>query len=235
MIKIIKSKDRHFKDMGWLKTFWLFSFSDYYDPENISHGALKVFNDDVVEPHKGFETHPHKEMEIVSIVLEGEMVHKDTMGNETAIQTNDVQRMTAGKGLYHSEKNSSNNPVHFYQIWIEPDKKDLRPSYDQKVFNPQLWHNKLALLASDADKIGVVKLNTDASIYRAALDKDHFVNYELKIERKAFIYVIKGTISLNGLDIKKNDQARISEEPSLHINTTDEGEFLLIDVPTINE
>ncbi len=144
MINILKSSDRHFSDMGWLKTYWLFSFSNYYDSKNISHGMLRVFNDDIVKAQTGFDTHPHEEMEIVSIVLDGEMEHKDTMGNEMVIRKNDVQRMTAGTGLYHSEKNMSDHPVHFYQIWINPDKKGLTPSYDQKTYSPDLWKINLA-------------------------------------------------------------------------------------------
>lgn len=230
MINIIKSSDRHFSDMGWLKTFWLFSFSNYYDPGNISHGSLRVFNDDIVKAQGGFDTHPHEEMEIISIVLSGEIIHKDTMGNETAIRANDVQRMTAGTGLYHSEQNMGDEPVHFYQIWISPDKKGLVPSYDQKIFNPEMWQDKLGLLASDKAQ-GVVTLNTDASLYRAELRKGKTISYELNNERKPFVYVINGTIDINGHDLYVNDQARISEETLLHMTAVNNAEFLLIDVP----
>ena len=231
MINIIKSKNRHFSDLGWLKTYWLFSFSNYHDPQNISHGMLRVFNDDIVEAHKGFDTHPHEEMEIVSIVLDGEMEHKDTMGNEMVIRKNDVQRMTAGTGLYHSEKNNSDHPVHFYQIWINSDKKGLTPSYDQKTYSPDLWKNDLALLASDKADEGVVTLNTDASIYRTELDKGKNVEFKVGNKRKYFLYVINGTIEINGKKINKTDQARISEETLLRIMAIEAAELLLIDVP----
>jgi len=231
MINILKSSDRHFSDMEWLKTYWLFSFSNYYDPENISHGMLRVFNDDIVKAHTGFDTHPHEEMEIVSIVLDGEMEHKDTMGNKMVIRKNDVQRMTAGTGLYHSEKNMSDHPVHFYQIWINPDKKGLTPSYDQKTYSPDLWKNNLALLASDKADEGVVTLNTDASIYRTELDKGKNVGFKVGYKRKPFLYVINGTIEINGKKLNKTDQARISEETSLHIMAIEHAELLLIDVP----
>lgn len=217
--------------MGWLKTFWLFSFSNYYDPMNISHGSLRVFNDDIVLSKKGFDTHPHEEMEIVSIILSGEMTHKDTMGNETVIRTNDVQRMTAGTGLYHSEMNVGDKPVHFYQIWIEPDKHGLSPSYDQKTFNPDLWQNKLALLASNKAEQGVVTLNTDASLYRAELIKGKTISYELANGRKPFVYIITGAININGQKIDTNDQARISKETLLQITAIDNADLLLIDVP----
>jgi hypothetical protein len=231
MINIIKSKNRHFSDMGWLKTYWLFSFSNYHDPRNISHGMLRVFNDDIVEAHKGFDTHPHEEMEIVSIVLDGEMVHKDTMGNETVIRKNDVQRMTAGTGLYHSEQNMSDHPVHFFQIWINPDKKGLKPSYDQKNYIPDVWKNKLTLLASDKSDKGVVTLNTDASLYRTKLDKGKDVEFKIGNKRKPFIYVINGTIEINGIRLNKTDQARISGETSLRIMAIEVAELLLVDVP----
>jgi len=231
MINILKSSDRHFSDMEWLKTYWLFSFSNYYDPENISHGMLRVFNDDIVKAQTGFDTHPHEEMEIVSIVLDGEMEHKDTMGNEMVIRKNDVQRMTAGTGLYHSERNMSDHPVHFYQIWINPDKKGLTPSYDQKTYRPDLWKNNLALLASDKADEGVVSLNTDASIYRTELDKGKNVGFKIGYKRMPFLYVINGTIEINGKKLNKTDQARISEETSLHIMAIEHAELLLIDVP----
>jgi redox-sensitive bicupin YhaK (pirin superfamily) len=231
MINIVKAKDRHFTDMGWLKTYWLFSFSNYYDPENVSHGAIRVFNDDVVAPHTGFGTHPHEEMEIISIVLAGEMVHKDTMGNEIVIRAGDVQRMTAGTGLRHSEQNTSGVPVHFYQIWIYPDKPGLAPSYDQKNFKPETWQNRLALLASARNEEDAVRLNTDGALYRAALDKGRAVNYTTGADRSLFVYVIDGAAAINGETMEKNDQARISAKDSLQINAFAAADFLLIDVP----
>jgi Pirin-related protein len=217
--------------MGWLKTYWLFSFSNYHDPRNISHGMLRVFNDDVVEAHAGFDTHPHEEMEIVSIILDGEMTHKDTMGNETVIRKNDVQRMTAGTGLYHSEKNLNDKPVHFYQIWVMPDKNGLDPSYDQKTYNPELWKNKLAIVASNKPDESIVKLNTDTSLYRAQLDKGKAVDYHLDDNRMPYIYVISGQIEINGEKLEKNDQARISNENKLSITAFDSSDLILIDVP----
>lgn len=231
MIHVIKSTDRHFNDLGWLKTYWLFSFSNYYDPDNLSHGDLRVYNDDVVEAQKGFDTHPHEEMEIISIILEGEMVHKDTMGNKTVIQKNDVQRMTAGTGLYHSEMNLSDKPVHFHQIWITPDKKGLTPSYDQKNFNPKRWHNRLALLASEKPGNDIVTLNTDSAVYRAALDPGKQLALTFNDNRSPFIYMIKGKMDVNGQTIETSDQARIENESSLEIKAAHVSEFILIDVP----
>ncbi len=170
MINIIRADDRHFSDFGWLKTYWLFSFSNYYDPNNIQFGAIRVFNDDVVEPGTGFPTHPHQEMEIITIVLKGEMTHQDSMGNKTVITAGDVQRMSAGTGLTHSEFNLATEPVHFYQIWIYPDQKGLQPSYDQKRFSPNDWNNRLLPVASGLNVPGTVTFHTNATIYRCHLE-----------------------------------------------------------------
>ena len=231
MIEIIPSHKRHFNDFGWLMTYWLFSFSDYYDPVNLQHGALRVFNDDVVQAHNGFPRHPHEEMEILSFVLDGEMTHKDSMGHDITIRTNDVQRMTAGTGIQHSEVNLSDAPVHFYQIWIYPDKRGLTPSYEQKNFSPETWRNRLALLASDRAEEGIVHLNTDASIYRAALTHGNAVQYATDSGRKLFVYAMDGAITVNGKVLEKGGQARIDAENELEIAAKDTGEFLLIDVP----
>ena len=231
MIKKIAAQDRHFNDFGWLKTYWLFSFSSYSDPKNREHGMLRVFNDDVVAPHSGFGTHPHEEMEIISIVLDGEMVHTDTMGNSCVIQKNDVQRMTAGTGLFHSERNESDRPVHFFQIWIRPDRFGLTPSYDQKSFSESTWHNTLAMLASSHPESGAVLLNTDASLYRGRFDRPATINYTVDRMRKLFLYVIEGKITLDDLSFSRCDQARISQVDRLAISVTDTADFLLIDIP----
>jgi len=232
MLKIIPAEQRHFTDFGWLKTYWMFSFGDYYDPKNIQHGKLRVFNDDIVEPGQGFSRHPHEEMEIISLILSGKMVHKDTMENEITIGADEVQRMSAGTGLYHSEWNHTDEPVHFYQIWISPDRHDLPPSYDQKAFNPESWRNRLALLASDKGGNNVVRMNSAGSIYRAALDGDKTVSYSPGKGHKVFLYVIDGTLSLNGFTLNKGDQGRIADEKILEIAAMKEADFLLIDVPS---
>jgi len=231
MIKVIKAEDRHFSDIGWLQTHWLFSFSNYYDPKNVSHGALRVFNDDVVQPRTGFAKHPHEEMEIISIILHGQMTHKDSMGNSSVIRQHDVQRMTAGTGLHHSEWNEGDQTVAFFQIWIEPDRKGLSPSYDQKNFLPDYWKNNLALLASDRGDDSVVSLNTDAAIYRSDLSEEVEVSYFPKPERKIFIYVIEGAMLINGMTTGKRNQARISGENEITIQAQPAADFVLIDVP----
>lgn len=232
MIEIIKAGDRHFSDFGWLKTYWLFSFSDYYDPHNIQFGALRVFNDDIVEPGAGFPTHPHEEMEIVTIVFEGEMTHKDSMGNRTVIGSGDVQRMSAGTGLTHSEFNLANTPVHFYQIWIFPDKRELKPTYDQKTFNASDWKNCLLPVASGQNKHGAVTFHTDATIYRCDLDRGIALPFETTSGRRIFIYLTKGSITVNEKKISEKDQARIDIEEPLVIKAEESSEFIMIDVPS---
>lgn len=232
MIEIIKADERYFSDFGWLKTYWLFSFSNYYDPHNIQFGALRVFNDDIVEPGTGFPTHPHEEMEIVTIVLEGEMTHKDSMGNETKIKSGDVQRMSAGTGLTHSEYNLAEIPVHFYQIWIYPDKATLVPSYDQRTFDKREWQNNLFPVASGQEIPGAVTFHTDATIYRCKLDKGKDVIHTFPDGRRIFLYLTTGRILVNDQMLFPKDQARIDIDHPLVINAQDDSDFILIDVPS---
>ena len=229
---IIKAGDRHFSDFGWLKTYWLFSFSNYFDPENIQFGALRVFNDDVVEPDTGFPTHPHEEMEIVTIVLDGEMTHQDSMGNKTVIKAGDVQRMSAGTGLTHSEFNLAEEPVHFYQIWILPDQKGLNPSYDQKHFAPKSWQNTLLPVASGQGVEGTVTCHTGATIYRCALDKGLDVTHTATAGRRIFVYVTNGELEANGTTVSEKDQARIDIDEPLSLRAKQCSEFILIDIPS---
>ncbi|SLM32352.1 putative Quercetin 2,3-dioxygenase [Desulfamplus magnetovallimortis] len=232
MIQIVKADNRHFSDFGWLKTYWLFSFSNYYDPQNIQFGALRVFNDDIVDPGSGFPTHPHEEMEIITIVLDGEMTHKDSMGNETVIKAGDVQRMSAGTGLTHSEYNLAEIPVHFYQIWIYPDEAGLAPSYDQKRFDTQEWHNKLFPVASGQKIPGAVTFHSNATIYRCKLDKGKDVIHKFTDGRRIFLYLTEGCILANDKMLVSKDQARIDIENQLIVNAQEDSDFILIDVPS---
>lgn len=232
MIEIIKANRRHFSDFGWLKTYWLFSFSDYFDPHNIQFGALRVFNDDVVEPGTGFPTHPHEEMEIVTIVLDGEMTHQDSMGNKTVIRTGDVQRMSAGTRLTHSEFNLARKPVHFYQIWIFPDIAGLRPTYDQKTFAPADWKNRLLPVASGQNLPDTVTFHTDATIYRCELDAEKEVVFKNTAGRRIFVYLTNGRLSANGQSMTAKDQARIDMNEPLVLKAAERSELILIDVPS---
>ncbi|MBI5896492.1 MAG: pirin family protein [Desulfobacterales bacterium] len=232
MIELIGKNKRHFSDFGWLKTYWLFSFANYFDPHNIQFGALRVFNDDVVHPGTGFPTHPHNEMEIVTIVLEGEMTHADSMGNKAIIKAGDVQRMSAGTGLTHSEFNLADKAVHFYQIWIFPDKSGLRPTYDQKSYDPSNWKNVLFPVASGQGIPGAVTFHTDATIYRAGLDKGRKLSFEATRGRRIFLYLTRGALSVSGQQVKENEQARIDSEDPLRFEADRNAEFILIDVPS---
>ena len=232
MIEVIQAQNRHFSDFGWLKTYWLFSFSRYFDPHNIQFGALRVFNDDVVEPERGFPTHPHEEMEIITIVLKGEMTHEDSMGNKTVIKAGDVQRMSAGTGLTHSEFNLAEEPVHFYQIWIYPDKSGLEPTYHQRTHDPSEWKNKLLPVASGQNLQNVVTFHTDATIYRCDLEPERKITFHRTKDRRIFIYLTKGLLSVNGQKITEADQARIDIEEPLVLAAEQGAEFILIDVPS---
>ncbi len=232
MIEIIKADKRHFSDFDWLQTYWLFSFANYYDPRNIQFGALRVFNDDVVAPGTGFPTHPHEEMEIITIVLEGEMTHEDSMGNKTVIRAGDVQRMSAGTGLTHSEFNLAQDPVHFYQIWIFPDEKGLTPTYDQKSFTPADWSGRLLPVASGQGIAGAVSFHTDATIYRAAVDAGGRLIHGVTTGRRVFVYVTAGRMRLNGELLNSQDQARIDIDGALNFTAETDVEFILIDVPS---
>lgn len=232
MIEVIKSHTRHFSDFGWLKTYWLFSFSSYFDPHNIQFGALRVFNDDVVEPGMGFPTHPHKEMEIVTIVLEGEITHQDSMGNKAVIKAGDVQRMSAGKGLTHSEFNLADKPVHFYQVWIFPDEAGLAPTYDQKSYDSKEWINRLFPVASGQHIQGTVTFHTAATIYRCALEAGKDVIHKGTAGRRIFVYLTNGQMTANGHALTAEDQARIDIESPLVLEAQENSELILIDVPS---
>ena len=230
MIQVIRAARRHFSDRGWLKTFWLFSFSDYYDPENIRFGGLRVFNDDVVEPGTGFPTHPHDEMEIVTIVLAGEMTHEDSMGHTAVIRANDVQRMSAGTGLTHSEFNRAASPVHFYQIWIPPNQRGLEPSYDQRSFPPDAIRNTLCPVASGHGHANAVTLHADAAIYRARLDAAQVAAFKADAARRVFVYVTDGKVDVGGERLRRGDQARITPDGLIAIKAVQTTDLVLVDV-----
>lgn len=186
----------------------------------------------MVKPGTGFPTHPHKEMEIITIVLDGEMTHEDSMGNKAVIKCGDVQRMSAGTGLTHSEFNRAERPVHFYQIWIFPDQANLKPSYDQRSFKPEQWKNCLLPVASGQNIPDTVTFFTDATIYRSSLDAGKKLSFEKTAVRRIFIYLTSGQLDVNGTPLDAKDQARIDEDGSLTIKAHKAAEFILIDVPS---
>lgn len=232
MIEIIKAAKRHFSNFGWLQTYWLFSFSSYFDPNNIQFGALRVFNDDVVNPGAGFPTHPHEEMEIITIVLEGQMTHQDSMGNKAVIRAGDVQRMSAGTGLTHSEFNLGGDPVHFYQIWLFPDEAGLEPTYDQKNYDTKEWKNRLLPVASGQHIEKAVTFHTDATIYRCDLDAGMEISHKATTGRRILVYLTEGQITANGETLQSKDQARIDIDEPLALKAQKDSQLILIDVPS---
>jgi hypothetical protein len=229
MKQIIRASDRHCSDHGWLKSCWLFSFDNYFDPANLHFGALRVFNDDIIAAQSGFPTHPHREMEIITVVMDGTITHADSMGNRTTVGEGDVQRMSAGTGVAHSEFNLADQPVHLYQIWMEPDAARLPPSYDQKHFAPEQWQNRLLPIASGRGLPDAVSFHTDATIYRSELDAGQKIDIITLKERCVFIYLSHGRLAVNGVEIATNDQLRISDEGPLHLEAAETTGLIIID------
>jgi redox-sensitive bicupin YhaK (pirin superfamily) len=231
MINIRKSGDRGHFDHGWLDTHFTFSFADYYDPKHVHFRTLRVLNDDRVAGGTGFPTHPHKDMEIVTYVLEGALEHRDSMGTGSVIRPGDVQYMSAGSGVTHSEFNASKTePVHLLQIWMFPEEKGLKPIYDQKNFSDAEKRGKLRLLASPDGRDGSVKIRQDNELYATVLGKGESVKHALKPERHAYVQVARGSVKLNGKQLDAGDGAAISTEKAVEFTGVDNAEVLLFDL-----
>ena len=232
MIRVRQSRDRGHFDHGWLDTRHTFSFGDYYDPEQMGFSVLRVINEDRVMPWEGFGTHPHRDMEIVSYVLEGELQHRDSMGNGSVIVPGDVQRMSAGTGVTHSEFNPSRNfPVHFLQIWILPAEKGIEPGYEQKRFPDNAKRGRLALIASPDGSDGSVKIHQDASIYASLIGVGESVSHGFASGRKGWLQVVRGSLELCGHTMSAGDGAALSDEADVQILARENCEFLLFDLP----
>jgi len=234
MITIRPANERGHANHGWLDTHHTFSFADYYDPKNIHFRALRVINEDRVAPGYGFGTHSHNDMEIITYVLEGALAHKDSMGNGSEIVPGEVQRMSAGTGVMHSEFNHSKaEQVHLYQIWIFPEKKGIEPSYEQKFFGDEEKLNRLRVIASPTAEDGAVKIHQDAKLLATMLEDDKTVSYDLKRGRGAWIQVARGSVNVNGRTLTAGDGASISDEAELKITGASGGkkaEVLLFDL-----
>ena len=235
MIKLITAAERHEASVGdWLKSRYLFSFADYYDPANVQFGPLRVFNDDYIAPHSGFPEHPHTEMEIVTVVLSGELTHKDNLGNESTIRMGDVQRMTSGIGISHSETNETDEEVHLYQLWFLPNKSGLAPSYEQMTLDFLDTTNKLVPLATGQKVLeDVVFLNSNSTVYYAKLGKGEDINFRTFKIRKTLIYVTNGSLIVNGVEADTHDQLRLEDQEVVDIHATAEASFMLVDVPAL--
>ncbi len=231
MIKLRRSDQRGGGDYGWLNTRHSFSFDRYYDPEFMGFRSLRVINEDWVAPGGGFPFHPHRDMEIITYVLEGGLEHKDSLGNGSIIRPGDGQRMSAGTGVRHSEANpSESDAVHLLQIWILPDKQGHQPGYEQKAFSEEEKRGKLRLIASPDGKNGSVTIHQDAKLYVSLLAPGGEVKHDLGNNRYAWLQVAKGAVELNGQKLDQGDGAAISEEKMLIIRGNDNAEVLLFDL-----
>jgi redox-sensitive bicupin YhaK (pirin superfamily) len=230
MIEIHKSEDRGRAEHGWLRSYHTFSFADYYDPENMGFGHLRVINEDRIQPGTGFGTHGHRDMEIISYVLEGALAHKDSMGNGSTIVPGDVQRMSAGKGVQHSEFNHARDVTHFLQIWIEPNVSGIPPSYEQKHFDDASKKGTLRLVASPDGREGSVTIHQDAYLYAALLDDADRAVHKLQSGRRAYVHVARGRLTLNGQPLEAGDAAKAVNTAEIVLEKGEGAEVLLFDL-----
>ena len=231
MIQVRRSEDRGHAQHGWLDSHHTFSFADYYDPGEMGFRALRVINEDRVAPGEGFPTHSHRDMEILSYVLEGGLEHKDSLGTGSVIRPGDVQRMSAGTGVAHSEFNASKKePVHFLQIWILPERKSLKPGYEQKHFSEESRLGQLRLIASPGGEEGSVSIHQDVRLYSALLGKGQTVTHALTPGRHAWVQVARGAVRLGEQTLKAGDGAAISEEKAITLTADAPSEVLLFDL-----
>ena len=231
MINLRKSKERGHAKHGWLESYHTFSFADYHDPKFMGFRSLRVINEDWIAPGQGFGDHPHRDMEILTFVLAGSLSHKDSLGNGSTIRPGEIQVMSAGTGVVHSEFNhSSKDTVHLLQIWIQPAQRGLQPTYQQTTFTEEQRQGKLGLLVSPQAKDGTAKINQDARLFTATLAKGQKILYALNPSRYAWLQVIRGSLDLNGSLLNEGDGAAISSEKELVISAKDPAEALLFDL-----
>ncbi len=232
MLDLRKSEERGRADHGWLKSRHTFSFGDYYDPEQTEFGVLRVINEDRVAPEEGFGTHGHRDMEIVSYVLEGQLGHRDSMGNGSVIVPGDVQRMSAGTGVLHSEMNpSSSEPVHFLQIWIRPEAVGIAPSYEQKHFAAGEKRGLLRLVASREGSDGSVRIHQDVRIYAGLFDGSERADLPLAANRRAYVHLARGALKVNGVALSAGDGLKVTDVSALTLSNGEAAEVLVFDMP----
>jgi redox-sensitive bicupin YhaK (pirin superfamily) len=232
VIEIRRGTERGHAEHGWLDSFHSFSFAEYYDPQHMGFSALRVINEDRVQAGQGFGTHGHRDMEIISYVLEGGLAHKDSMGNGSVIRPGDVQRMSAGTGVMHSEFNASDrDPVHFLQIWIEPNVRGVKPSYEEKRFEPADKRGKLRLIASPDGRDGSTTIQQDAYLYAALVDGDEILTHRPPAGRRTYVHVIRGDVTVNGNPLTHGDALKASGEQAVRFEAGRDAEVLLFDLP----
>jgi redox-sensitive bicupin YhaK (pirin superfamily) len=232
MNEVRRSEERGYADHGWLKSYHTFSFADYFDPENIEFGPLRVINEDRVQAGAGFGTHGHRDMEIISYVLAGELAHKDSTGTSSTIRPGDVQRMSAGSGVRHSEFNPSNTEgVHFLQIWIQPNVQGIAPSYEEKRFTPEEKRGRLRLIASPDRADGSVLIHQDARVYAGLLDGAESATLAIAPGRRAYVHVARGAVTGNGVELQGGDALKVTDGTELALQNGREAEVLVFDLP----
>jgi len=232
MLTVRRSDERGYADHGWLKSFHSFSFAEYHDPQHMGFGPLRVINDDRVAPGMGFGTHGHRDMEIISYVLEGELAHKDSMGNGSVIRPGDVQRMSAGRGVMHSEFNhASAQTTHFLQIWIQPDVRGIAPEYEQKHFAADEKRGRLRLIASPDGADGSVRIHQDARVYAGLFDGEERATLAVAPGRRVYVHVARGSVTANGEPLAAGDALKLEEPASLALSDGTGAEVLVFDLP----
>lgn len=231
MLDVIRSEDRGHADHGWLQAKHTFSFADYHNPARVRFGRLRVINEDRIAPGQGFGTHPHKDMEIVTYIIDGAIEHKDSMGNGTVISAGEVQRMTAGTGVLHSEFNhSQTTDLHLLQIWIFPEQNDLTPGYEQTLFSREQKLNQLRLIGSRDGRDGSITIHQDVDLYASILEEGQSAVLNDVADRKVFVQLVAGRIEVNGTDLAAGDGIQIREETAINIKAHKEAELLLFNM-----
>jgi redox-sensitive bicupin YhaK (pirin superfamily) len=232
MNEVRRGNERGYADHGWLKSFHSFSFADYFDPKHVEFGPLRVINEDRVQPGAGFGTHGHRDMEIISYVLAGELAHKDSMGNGSTIRPGDVQRMSAGTGVRHSEFNPSpTSPVHFLQIWIQPNVQGIEPSYEEKRFGSEEKRGQLRLIASPEGAAESVLIHQDARVFAGLFDGSEMATLDVEDRRRIYVHVARGSLTANGVALDAGDALKLADTPTLTLQNGNDAEVLVFDLP----
>jgi redox-sensitive bicupin YhaK (pirin superfamily) len=232
MFSVRRAEDRGHADHGWLNTYHTFSFADYYDPAHMGFRNLRVINEDRVQPGKGFGMHPHRDMEIITYVLDGALKHRDSMGNGSSIAPGEVQRMSAGSGVTHSEYNAStDNLVHFLQIWLIPTEKNIPPSYEQKAFSSREKDGRFRLIASPNGQDGSVAIHADALLYAGTFDVGKSAGLSLPLDRHAWVHVARGKVKINDFELNAGDGVALANVSTVRVEGAEPSEVLVFDLP----
>lgn len=232
MLILRKAEERGKTQLDWLTSYHTFSFGSYYDHSLMGFGSLRVINDDVIAPKTGFGMHPHKNMEILTYILKGSLEHQDSLGNKYSISAGEVQRMTAGTGIVHSEFNDSEREVHLLQIWILPSKKGIAPSYEQQSFNEKDKRGRFLLIASEKGELGSLSLHQDINIFSALVDGNETIFYPIKENHNAWVHIARGHVKMNELDLKEGDGVAVVSEKLISFQQGHDAEILLFDMPS---